>query len=479
MAKKDYIDTLKTGIDFVGKMAAKSVSSISKGIRGEDKDEKESRITGLFFQKHIAPTFGEFLPRVEYYESVIHNHLMGSFVRNLVRSSADRSFVNACFALIFGDMDMALEKLNEAITSDPQYTDCYFLQGALYLQQKKYLKAEESFAKCRLIPTSLGDKLKKFLPTFKLTLCITDNISFSFFPDILGLNLLLAISQRNAGKLPQSIATLEQIISVMPENPELVFFLAAIYYEACWDDKIVDLLKDLAPNDNLQVLTVQFLVESFYNKKSYSLAEGILQKSMEAEGIDPYIVGDLKMLLGKVAKKLGRNAEGSAYIKKVKNLYPNYMDLNQRLGLKRHSKAVSKHAVPDIPMPESLTVEIGKQAEPVTPGARTVLTLPNQLPREIAGEEPGGIRLKSRDGKVSMILTDSITVGREAGDIVLNWDASASRIHARIFFDRGQIWVEDMGSTNGTWLNQHRITDKRAFNKGDNLLIGKTEFYLE
>lgn len=479
MAKKDYIDTLKTGIDFVGKMAAKSVSSISKGIRGDDKEEREARITGLFFQRHVSPSFGEFLPRVEYFESVIHNHLMGSFVKNMIRSSADRSFVNACFALIFGDMDIALEKLNEAIATDPQYTDCYFLQGALYLAQKKHLKAEESFAKCRLIPTSLGEKLKKFIPTFKLSLCVTENISFSFFPDILGLNLLLAISQRNAGKLPQAISTLEQIISVMPENPELVFFLASIYYEACWDDKIVDLLKDLAPEDNLQVMTVQFLVESFYNKKSYSLAEGILQKSMEAEGIDPYIVGDLKMSLGKVAKKLGRNAEGSAYVKKVKQLYPDYMNLNRRLGLKRRSKPISKHAVPAIPVPDSMTAAIVEQESPIVPGSKTVLTLPDQLPREISSEEPGQIRLRSRDGKVSMILSDSITVGRESGDIVLNWDTSASRAHARIFFDRGQVWVEDLGSTNGTWLNQHRITDKRAFNKGDNLLIGKTEFYLE
>jgi pSer/pThr/pTyr-binding forkhead associated (FHA) protein len=112
-------------------------------------------------------------------------------------------------------------------------------------------------------------------------------------------------------------------------------------------------------------------------------------------------------------------------------------------------------------------------------GSRTTLVSLDSLPGEIKGVEPGKIRLKSRCGKVDVPIPDSIVIGREQGDVVLRWDSSSSRTHSRVFYDRGQIWVEDLGSSNGTWLNQHRLTEKRVFNRGDNLLVGKTEFYLE
>jgi len=471
MGKKDYVDTLKTGIDFVGKMAAKGMDTISKTIRRDDSEEEDLRTSGLFYQRHIQPAFGDFIPRMEYFESITRNRLMGSFVKKLIRSAADRSFVNACFAIIFGDLEMALESLSEAIASEPQYTDCYFLQGAIFLTQRKFLKAEEAFSKCRLLPKGLGEKTRKFIPSLRLSLCITDNISFGFFPDMLGLNLLMAISQRNGNKLATGIATLEQVISVMPDNPELKFFLSAFFYEACWDDKIIDLLKDFAPENNIQILTVQFLIQAFVEKKNYSLAEGILQKALEGEDIDPKIYSDLKMLMGNLAKKAGRNAEGSAYIKKVKQAQPDYQDLNERLGISRRSTPISKHDIIPALSPQELLPDV-----PL--GSMTVLASPDMLPMELQGVEPGQIILKSRDGNVDMPLPDSLTIGRETGDLVLRWDSSASRTHARIFVDKGQIWVEDIGSSNGTWLNQHRITEKRAFNKGDNLLIGKTEFYL-
>jgi tetratricopeptide (TPR) repeat protein len=494
MSKKDYVDTLKTGLDIVGKMAAKGVTSISKGIRGDEREDMENRSTGLYFQRHILPAFGDLIPRIEYYESINQNQLTAGFVKKMIRSAADRSFVNACFAIIYGDFDTALISLAEALTADPQYTDCYFMQGSIYLMQRKFLRAEEAFSKCRLLPTGLGTKIRKFIPSFRLTICITECVSFTFYPDILALNLLLAISQRDGSKLPSAIATLEQILSVMPNSPELTFFLAALYYEALWDDKLIDLLKELVPADNMQILTVQFLVKAFIQKKNLSLAEGILQKSLEPENVDPYLQADLKMLLGEVAKGSGRVAEGTSYIQKVTQAYPNYQELTKRLGLARRNEPLAKHLVQDMtpqmpPMPvppvyataesASQPTSINLQEPMVAPGAMTVLTPAEMLPRELTGMEPGKIKLKSRDGKVDMILPDSISIGREVGDLVMSWDASASRSHARIFHDKGQIWVEDIGSSNGTWINQHRISDRRAFNKGDNLLIGKTEFYVE
>ena len=38
----------------------------------------------------------------------------------------------------------------------------------------------------------------------------------------------------------------------------------------------------------------------------------------------------------------------------------------------------------------------------------------------------------------------------------------------------GQIYVEDLGSTNGTYLNRHKVTGPMALQRGDQLQIGNT-----
>ncbi|MDQ3986805.1 MAG: FHA domain-containing protein [Actinomycetota bacterium] len=71
-------------------------------------------------------------------------------------------------------------------------------------------------------------------------------------------------------------------------------------------------------------------------------------------------------------------------------------------------------------------------------------------------------------------LGDELTVGRsDKCDLVLD-DAYVSQMHARIF-SRGESFVlEDMGSTNGTYLNQRRITSPVELQRGDRVKIGKT-----
>jgi pSer/pThr/pTyr-binding forkhead associated (FHA) protein len=65
-------------------------------------------------------------------------------------------------------------------------------------------------------------------------------------------------------------------------------------------------------------------------------------------------------------------------------------------------------------------------------------------------------------------------IGREEGlDIVLQ-DPEASRRHARIGRQAGQFFVEDMGSTNGTFVNGLQITVPQILNPGDSIGIGQT-----
>src|SRR5687768_4236474 len=71
-------------------------------------------------------------------------------------------------------------------------------------------------------------------------------------------------------------------------------------------------------------------------------------------------------------------------------------------------------------------------------------------------------------------LTDELIIGRgEKCQIVLD-DTYVSQVHAR-FFRRGESFMaEDLGSTNGTYLNKRRITAPVELQRGDEVKIGKT-----
>ncbi|MFZ0664575.1 MAG: FHA domain-containing protein [Acidimicrobiales bacterium] len=73
-------------------------------------------------------------------------------------------------------------------------------------------------------------------------------------------------------------------------------------------------------------------------------------------------------------------------------------------------------------------------------------------------------------------LPDEVTVGRAPGCGVRVDDAYTSSIHARIYRRDGTLWVEDLGSTNGTWLNGDRISAPSKADRGDLVQVGGTVF---
>jgi pSer/pThr/pTyr-binding forkhead associated (FHA) protein len=100
-------------------------------------------------------------------------------------------------------------------------------------------------------------------------------------------------------------------------------------------------------------------------------------------------------------------------------------------------------------------------------------------PRGAAAAPRGTLRLKvveppSDRGRI-YDLGDELTVGRASGcQISLPDDTFVSQLHARIFRREGQIYVEDLGSTNGTFLNRKKVTAPQPVRRGDRLQIGKT-----
>ncbi len=74
-------------------------------------------------------------------------------------------------------------------------------------------------------------------------------------------------------------------------------------------------------------------------------------------------------------------------------------------------------------------------------------------------------------------IGDEVTVGRAPGcGVPIDYDSYSSNLHARLFRLDGQLWAEDLGSTNGTWVNTVRIGERTRLEKGDLLQVGGTVF---
>jgi hypothetical protein len=73
-------------------------------------------------------------------------------------------------------------------------------------------------------------------------------------------------------------------------------------------------------------------------------------------------------------------------------------------------------------------------------------------------------------------LAGGATLGRSAGADIRLGDAFASSRHARIVRDGAMLVLEDLGSTNGTYLNGEPLSGPQPLHPGDRIKIGDSEF---
>lgn len=94
------------------------------------------------------------------------------------------------------------------------------------------------------------------------------------------------------------------------------------------------------------------------------------------------------------------------------------------------------------------------------------------------------ILYKSPSGKNELWTTDldSVLVGRQLppspGHLDLK-DVKVSARHARLTLENGAYFVEDLGSTNGTWIGRKRIKGKVRLEAGAEIRIGETTLSVE
>jgi pSer/pThr/pTyr-binding forkhead associated (FHA) protein len=77
-------------------------------------------------------------------------------------------------------------------------------------------------------------------------------------------------------------------------------------------------------------------------------------------------------------------------------------------------------------------------------------------------------------GTTITLADQQITIGRAADATLVLTDDYASTRHARLFPQNGEWIVEDLGSTNGTYLDRQKVTQPMPVPVGVPIRIGKT-----
>ncbi|HEX2702093.1 MAG TPA: FHA domain-containing protein, partial [Solirubrobacteraceae bacterium] len=94
---------------------------------------------------------------------------------------------------------------------------------------------------------------------------------------------------------------------------------------------------------------------------------------------------------------------------------------------------------------------------------------PRLVAGQVDGQEPGSVHE----------IGEGLVIGRGRGVSIRLTDPLVSGRHARVASDGGGVALEDLGSTNGTFLNGTQLSEPAVLSNGDRIRVGESEFVFE
>jgi FHA domain len=150
----------------------------------------------------------------------------------------------------------------------------------------------------------------------------------------------------------------------------------------------------------------------------------------------------------------------------VMYLFVLWVARSARRDLRGSAPAVGERAGGPPPIPPDAT---GLYSASRIPGADVAHRAPKLVVERAPGHDPGMI----------YDLDGDIVLGRgERAEIRLE-DPFASSRHARVYEQGNIVVIEDLHSTNGTYLNEELLQSARPLHPGDRVRIGDSEFTFE
>lgn len=123
----------------------------------------------------------------------------------------------------------------------------------------------------------------------------------------------------------------------------------------------------------------------------------------------------------------------------------------------------------------SVAVDVSGRKRAATTQARTPAA-PSAAKASRGGKAPTQVVVHDGAGTRStpVKLREEVEIGRGDRCAIRLQDTYVSQVHARLYPKDGAWYVEDLGSTNGTLLNDHRVQSPVEIHAGDVLKVGKT-----
>jgi len=139
---------------------------------------------------------------------------------------------------------------------------------------------------------------------------------------------------------------------------------------------------------------------------------------------------------------------------------------------------------PPAPKPQK-----GKPGKPGKPGQKGGNAAPATAARAAVAPQPMGLmpvgratRLEVRaiggalaGARYEVNAASGFIVGKAGGTMHVVDDPTVSSQHAQIYYSQGNFVLQDLGSTNGTYVNDQRVTQMVALKDGDLVRFGNTQ----
>lgn len=129
----------------------------------------------------------------------------------------------------------------------------------------------------------------------------------------------------------------------------------------------------------------------------------------------------------------------------------------------------------------AVSAPLGAAAAPIPADATGLHSATSVGTPDVAHRSPQLVVERAPGHEAGMIydIDGDLVLGRgDRAEIRLE-DPFASSRHARIFEQAGAVVIEDLGSTNGTYLNEEVLESPRPLHPGDRVRIGDSEFTFE
>ncbi len=459
--EREVFRALTGGLGLAGKLVGRSVDEVAKVVKGPE-DHSQIVETGLYYNCQPAAT--PLAPRASWSETQASSRLNVNLLKGLTMSAGEKEFIEGLRLMLQGRLSGAVDSLRDAARrseSKIQVTDAYFVLGALLLHEGQAEEASRHFHTALMAQQGLGRGLKRWCPSFHLSLALTNYSSFGLGPDLIGLTVALALAQFHRSP-EESLHTLDQLLELVPGEPTGLFFAGLLRYRLGLDREVFAMLQRLLPDSNVHLAGLLLLGLSCARLGDPATARDLFKKALQRQDLDATLSNDLRVGLANAISLAGSPREAEAELASLRLKSPGYVSFEARWGLQT-------------PQPEPVV----EAPEPVveTPSRRPAEDLDRPVaPVSVIDEAGSASRLVCQGKELEVLLSRApFVIGRE-GDVSLEGDTAASRHHARITQADGDYWVEDLGSTNGTWVNRHRIRRMVELHRGDIIEIGEHRF---